>query len=433
VNQQLTDAALRRALTPDPGVVAPPDFIETLQDSIGVVPQRSGWWPTVTTPASMSRVPWRGFGVLAVIAILLAALVALLVGSRSSRVPPPFGPADNGVIALGQNGDLYTVNPATGETTLIVGGADDDEWVGFTRDGTRAVFIRRSTTAAWPHVGTVSLAGGAQPVFVQKDMLRGDLAFDVAPNGRELAFSVLAIGGPYVGPDFNMPEGTDWTANNISVAALDQSAFQTYDTPVADYGGIEYLAPDGRVIVYVAGSPNGHTHDIRALDVGTAQSRPIVETASGNDIIGDLSAAPDGKHIAYTLEDPTGAVSVHVVGIDGRDDRVVGHAPGASFEASPQWDPQGNRLLIERRDDAGVVHPVVIDLNGGPDVVVQTTISDKGANKEWAPDGASILAQRTDADGKRLQQEFWSARTGAVTPVSWPSVTRPSWQRIAAP
>ena len=127
----------------------------------------------------------------------------------------------------------------------------------------------------------------------------------------------------------------------------------------------------------------------------------------------------------------TGTVSVHVVGTDGRDDTVVGHAPGATFEASPQWDPQGRRLLIERDAGDGVVHPVIVDLGGGPDVVVDAEISENGAAKAWAPDGASILAQRTAADGRPLQQELWDARTGKVTPVSWPSVTPPSWQRLA--
>ena len=44
---------------------------------------------------------------------------------------------------------------------------------------------------------------------------------------------------------------------------------------------------------------------------------------------------------------------------------------------------------------------------------------------------ASILAQRTDAQGRQLQQELWAARDGKVTPVSWPSVTPPAWQRTA--
>jgi dipeptidyl aminopeptidase/acylaminoacyl peptidase len=378
--------------------------------------------------------PWREIGVLAVVAILLAVVAALLVGSRSSTLPPPFGPAGNGVIAMGLNGDLYTVDPASGAITLLLGGPEVDEWVGFTRDGTRGVFTRWvSDVGGWARVGTVPVTAGAAPTFIKQDVIRGDFDVDIAPSGRELAFSVISFGaGSYV-EDHNVPPIADETANTISVAAIDQSAFQTFGTPVADYGGIEYLAPDGREIVFLARSPNGHTHDIRAVDAKTGQSRPIVETSMGNDIVGNLSAAPDGKHIAYALQGPTGAVSVHVVGTNGKDDRVVGHAPGAIFEAWPQWDPQGRRLLIERRDDAGVVHPVIVDLNGGPDVVVQTTISANGAGKQWSPDGASILAQRTAADGKQLQQELWNAQTGVVTPVSWPSVTAPSWQRIAAP
>jgi hypothetical protein len=30
-----------------------------------------------------------------------------------------------------------------------------------------------------------------------------------------------------------------------------------------------------------------------------------------------------------------------------------------------------------------------------------------------------------------MQQELWDARTGKVTPVSWPSFTPPAWQRLA--
>ena len=218
----------------------------------------------------------------------------------------------------------------------------------------------------------------------------------------------------------------------IRVAALDQSSFRTFgDVPVVDYGGIAYLAPDGKELVYLARSSNLHTHDIRALDVTTGQTRAILETPIGSDVFGDVSAAPDGKQIAYALQSVTGTTSIHVVGTDGRDDRVVGHAPGANFEAWPQWDPQGHRLLIERDSGDGVVRPVIVDLGGRPDVVVQTEISANGAGKAWAPDGASILAQRSAADGQPMQQELWDARTGKVTPVSWPSFTPPAWQRLA--
>jgi hypothetical protein len=63
--------------------------------------------------------------------------------------------------------------------------------------------------------------------------------------------------------------------------------------------------------------------------------------------------------------------------------------------------------------------------------VIDTTISQNGAGKSWAPDGSAILAQRTAEDGTQLQQELWDVRTGAVTQVGWDSVTPPAWQRTA--
>jgi dipeptidyl aminopeptidase/acylaminoacyl peptidase len=374
----------------------------------------------VTTRVPATRIPWRQLGVLALIGLLLASAVAAFVGSRSTKLPEPFGPAANGVVAMAHNGDLYTVDPQSGQMTLLLGGPETDEWVGFTPNGTRGVFLRSGPdsgglTAA--RVGTIPLAGGAQPSFVQKDVLHSGDPIEIAPNGRELAFSAFDYGTPNI---------------HISVAALDQSTFRTFgDVPVADYGGLAYLAPDGHELVYVASSSNMHTHDIRALDVATGQTRAIVQTSPGSDIFGSVSAAPDGKHIAYAVRSVTGTVSVHVVATDGRDDRLVGHAPASSFEAWPQWDPLGRRLLIERDAGDGVVHPVIVDLGGGPDVVIDAVISENGAGKAWAPDGASILARRTDADGRQLQQELWDARTGKVTQVSWPSLTPPAWQRVA--
>ena len=237
-------------------------------------------------------------------------------------------------------------------------------------------------------------------------MLHGGEPIQIAPNGQELAFSAFDFGGPNV---------------HISVAGLAEARSGRSTTwPVVDSGGIAYLAPDGRELVYLARSSNLHTHDIRALDVTSGQTRAILETPTGNDIFGNVSAAPDGKHIAYALKRCDGHDRIHVVGANGRDDRVVGHAPGATSRLAAMG-PAGRRLLIERALPTAVVHPVIVDLGGGPDVVVDTEISRERCRELWSPDGASILAQRTAADGQQLQQELWDARTGAVTPVSWPS------------
>jgi Tol biopolymer transport system component len=405
-----------------------PDYIDDVLLTTAARRQRPSWafperWlpvELVTQRVPMTRMPWRQVGVLALIALLLGAMLIVYVGSRSPRLPQPFGPAGNGLIGLGRNGDLFTVDPTTKRVTLIVAGPENDEWVGFTPDGTRGVFVRwgpenGGLTAA--RVGSILLDGRSTPVFVDKDVIHGGSWIELAPNGRDVAFTAF----DHLTPDLR-----------INLAALDGSSYRVFeDVPITDYGGLSFLAPDGRELVYVARSADGQRHDIRALDVTTGRTRPIVETTLGTDVFGNVSAAPDGKRLAYALRTET-TVSVHVVGTDGSDDLVVGHAPGAMFEAWPQWDPQGERLLIERRDAGDeAVRPVVVDLDGGADVIIDTTISNNGAGKAWAPDGSAILAQRTAEDGRQLQQEVWDARTGAVTQVGWPSIDGPVWQRIA--
>ena len=404
-----------------------PDYIDDVLSTTGRRGQRSRWtfperWlpmELVTERVPVTRMPWRQLGVLALVAALLATLLAVYIGSRTPKLPPPFGPAGNGAVGLERNGDLYLVDPKTSQETLLVGGPEQDHWVDFTPDGTTGVFTRwgnGNAASGFGRIGSIQLRNDARPILIQKDVIRGDEWFQISPSGHEVAFTA-----------------DEFDHTTIFVAALDGSSFHQFgDVPITDYGGLSYLAPDGRELVYLARSANAHTHDIRALDLTTGETRAILQTSVGEDIFGNVTAAPDGQHLAYALSGPGGDITVHVIGVDGTGDSVVGHARGATFEAWPQWDPQGRRLLIERNAGDGVVHPVIIDLSGGPDVVIDTTISHNGAGKLWAPDGSSILAQRTADDGRQLQQETWDVRTGKVTPVTWPSVTPPVWQRTAS-
>ena len=381
------------------------------------------WLPMELTTARvpMTRLPVRQLGVLALIAILIAAMLAAYIGTHQQKVPPPFGLAANGLVAATRDGDLFSVDPRTGQETLVLGGPAKDEWVGFTPDGTRGVFVRwgpdnGGMTAG--KLGSVLLGGGASPTFIEKDVIHGDSAVEMAPNGRDVAFTAFDDRSPNL---------------FIHIAALDGSSYSRFsDVPITDYGGLSYLAPDGRELVYLARSANTQTHDIRALDVTTGQTRPIVETSIGSDIFGGVSASSDGTRLAYALQDAqTLEVRIHVIGTDGRGDTVVGHSQAAAFEAWPLWDPQGHRLLIERGEPgASFARPVIVDTAGGPDVVVQTAITSDGAWKLWAPDGSSVLAQRT-VNGTELAEELWDATTGEVTPATWPASTVGGWQRVA--
>ncbi len=408
----------------DLAVPATPDYLTDILGRTAATRQRPAWaslerWLPVdiaTTRVPATRMPWRQLGLLALLAVLIAATLAIYIGSRQPHLPAPFGVAGNGLVADSHDGDLYTVDPRTGSASLLLGGPAVDEWITFTSDGTRGLFFRQDSAATTDigSLGSVVLPGGAPVLIPDLRISRWDWV-EPAPDGHNVAIE-SAIGAP------------------LRLVTLDGSSVRTFDqVKAADYGGLAFLAPQGRELAFVAPAPSSDRHQLMALDVDTAATRAIVPVRPQQDIWGNLSASPDGTQIAYGLVDPiSGRVAVHLVAIDGTGDREIGPAD-VSFQAWPQWSPDGRHLLVERgsTDGSGRVHPVIIDTVGGSEVEIGVTISRNGAGKAWSPDGRYILAQRTGDDGGQFQQELWDTATGAVSQVAWPSTAVPAWQRVA--
>jgi Tol biopolymer transport system component len=361
----------------------------------------------------------RQLGVLALIAILVAALFAAYIGTHQQKLPAPFGPAVNGLIAYSKDGDIYTVDPSSGKQTLLLGGSSQDEWIGFTPDGTHAIFFRvdpGGATEDMGHVGTVAMSGDSSVVIGALPVSR-DSWVEAAPDGRTLAIQSIVAGHMHV-----------------SLAAIDGSSVRTIDQPLsARFGGLAYIAPDGHELLFIAIIPQTARHKLVALDTTTGTTRDIVTDTTAAQLWGNFSASPDGKQIAYAVRDPRdGNVKVRLIGTDASNGSQL-TSNTSPFEAWPQWSPDGHHLLIERMesDGSGRVHPVIVDTRDGTEVRIGVTISENGAGKTWSPDGTHILAQRTAGTGEQLRQELWDVATGAVSEVSWPSTSAPAWQRVA--
>jgi hypothetical protein len=104
------------------------------------------------------RLPLRQFAIVALLVALLAAALAVYVGSQR-RVPAPFGPARNGLIPYVSNGDIYVGDPVTGTTRLLVSaprGAGSSS-PGFSPDGTRMAYLRDLPAAPAIHPLPVDL------------------------------------------------------------------------------------------------------------------------------------------------------------------------------------------------------------------------------------------------------------------------------------
>ena len=101
-----------------------PDWTADILSATATMRQRPRWsFPTRWLPAAvvprlprltLRPVPWRTIALLAALVLLLAAAVALYVGSRP-RLPAPFGPAANGLVAYAEDGRHLDRRPGSPE------------------------------------------------------------------------------------------------------------------------------------------------------------------------------------------------------------------------------------------------------------------------------------------------------------------------------
>ena len=157
--------------------VAPPtypDYFDDVLASATARRQRPAWtfperWIPVSAVARRiapaPSIPWRTVGLVALLVLVLVT-VAIGVGSQR-RVPAPFGPAGNGVIAYARDGDIYTRPTVDGPERLIIGGPEVAVAPFFSLDGTKVTYYvlepdekRATLFVAAPDGRTVRLCSG---------------------------------------------------------------------------------------------------------------------------------------------------------------------------------------------------------------------------------------------------------------------------------
>ena len=109
---------LREALHAEAGIERP-DYLPDVLVQTLVARQRPAWtFPSRSIPMTFlttrypatAGIPWRAFALLVVLALLVAALGLAYVGSRP-RLPAPYGPAGNGLVAYASRGDIFVADP----------------------------------------------------------------------------------------------------------------------------------------------------------------------------------------------------------------------------------------------------------------------------------------------------------------------------------
>lgn len=165
-------------------------------------------------------------------------------------------------------------------------------------------------------------------------------------------------------------------------------------------------------LLYVAGKGEGHA--LWRMSGGTGGE---IWHAPRARIIGGPAVSPDGKRVAFTVEED-GRVRTLVMNADGTGSRTVGD--GLALRGAMDWTPDGQALTSGAVLD-GTPHLVTVPLAGEPVSIVPAF----GLDPAWSPDGQVVVYSGPDV-GTQFALAAASPR-GAAVPL--PAMTLPRGAR----
>jgi Tol biopolymer transport system component len=390
-----------------------PEYLDDILGRTARIRQRPGWtsierWPPMDITARRtvipSRFPLRTVALFAILALLLAAVVAVGIGSRPQRLPTPFGPAANGLIAYGAtDGDIRAFDPLTGASRPLIAGPTIDQAPVFSPDGSRFLFTR--------------VEDGTNLVRVMV----------AAADGSEVR----------VASGFTQPDSSAWSPDSTRLALVEVigagdtlTVYSLDGTPplrLPVEGTLEHLTWRSTSELVFQGNIRG-TYGLYVVGVDGTPPRPILPpTANEADWIQPV-VSPDGSEIAYTKW--VDGATIRIVDIDSGADRRVQYEGANLGDGWPTaWSPDGARLVFSRW--TGTANRLAVgSVTGGRVVEMGPTFPDgtNGATGVFSPDGRHVVAQYGQSPG-----EIWllDAVGGAGERVVTDAPNLGSWQRKA--
>jgi hypothetical protein len=374
-----------------------PDYTDEILEETARIRQRPRWtfvgrWVSLPDLRLNALVAGRplltAVSLLVVLALILAAVAAFFGGRRS--LPPPFGPAGNGLLAVSQAGDIVVVDPETMARRSVVAHPALDRDARWSPDGTRLAFIREA-------------ADGLAVVIT------------------DAAGQTLAISEPY--PDID-PDSLTWAPNGHEIAitpqgevrgiALIDAATGASRMVRVDYDGYEvhWRPPDGRQLLFRTMTPPG------SLAVVSIEDGSVIPVPTGGqvpDSIRPLGWTPDGRAVLYQYNDGPDAGQTIVVdletGAETRLDVTYGHVSNDGTRVAGL--DRGGRFCV-------------VEISGGPCKAIAGALAvegTRGAGVSWSPDDRWIAVS---------ESPVWLVDpTGAIPPHIVADGGPAAWQRTS--
>jgi dipeptidyl aminopeptidase/acylaminoacyl peptidase len=419
------------ALLADLYLAGIPDYRDDLVRQVAGTRQRPAWtfpgrWlpmELTTARVATTRLPIRQLGVLALIAILVAALLAAYIGTHQQKLPPPFGVARNGAMVYGSGGDIYRLDPTTGVSTALVTGPETDQVPMYSRDGTRFAFFRQTGSGPTTYRLVVANSDGTGQRVISTD----PVTFDYSIN---------------------------WSADGRSIILDDTHGHVTRLDTVGNVPPQNITYPEVRDIIALRPPAEGellfrtvtaHGWSLQLLDTDGTHARPVFPAGGTSLREGDYTQyewSPDGSKLAFRLHpDASDDFRIYIANADGTGVRRLTKETGIECECDYFWSPDSTQIVFNRwRNDpsTGDWHVLPLGIVSVDDGVVRDIgpqPPDEGAEFAFSPDGESItwLPRRSpDAIGTTKDQPLLlNVTDGSSRTISVGVDSPPDWQRLA--
>ncbi len=410
------------------------DYLEEILERTRRTRQRPAW----TSPARWMPTPFADIRIaprlpivvraLVLVALLVALTLALIATGGLRRLPPPYGPANNGLMAFDVNGLIYLADADASHPRALTDTAAYDQLPTWSPDGTRLAYMQVFGTLDNPERGAFAIYDVEHGTKLDLPVPGDGTAYwgiSWSPDSRSIALSA---------DDHGIPA--------LYILAVDGGGARRVELPNSMRARYPAWSPDGRLLAF-----SGMTDRFAVWVVGPDGSGLRRLTEPGTDEPGAIAWSPDGVRLVYaTNVDASQPRALHVVNADGRADRAI-TAP-TSRVGDPAWSPDGSALAFVRPAPAGS-ELVVARPDGSVDHVLISGGSITNA-PAWSPDGTKLLAYHDVGPGCGTSSTPCDLRLVQIDIASGTIVTMPalagrpdapagytggssSWQRVTAP
>ena len=279
-----------------------------------------------------------------------------------------------------------------------------------------------------------SAAHGGNPQIVAVDPARGgvrvltsgnrDVVPDISADGRSVVFErcVQALDCGEIGKVNIWIMRSDGSHAHPLTACDGTKCLGSFDPA---------FSPDGRSVAFTQDRVDAHGVNFNGVFIMRTDGTHLRRiTSNGPDALpdGQPQFSPDGRHLVFQREEPTGT-QLMIVRVDGSGLRRL--LPGVDGFA-PSWAPTGERIAftlvhhtVRHTSDIATVRPDGTGLR----LLTHTTADTSAFTPAYSPPGSRLVWSQSTSTGCRLVVASATGRNPRPLPTGDGCILDPSWGR----